>query len=115
MLAARRADALECLVRGFATGFAGEIAETDDADEPFLGIKHGQAAYLLIAHALRNDFNFFVLARADDAIAHQFADRRVRSAAFGDATHSNVAVGDHADHLVAFAYRDGAGVRPQHE
>ena len=34
---------------------------------------------------------------------------------FGDAAHGDVAVGDHADHLVAVAHRDRPGVGAEHE
>ena len=47
-----------------------------------------------------------IFAGANNAIAHQFADRRVRSAAFRHTAYGNVAVGNHANHSVAFAYRD---------
>ena len=56
-----------------------------------------------------------VVARADELVAHQVADRHVGAVALGDPAHGDIAVGDHADHLVVLAHRDRAGVRAEHE
>ena len=39
---------------GLAVGFAGEVAQADDADQPFVAIQHRQAPNLLLAHPPRD-------------------------------------------------------------
>ena len=80
-----------------------------------LGIEHREAAHLGFAHALGDGLDVVGVARADDVAAHQVAHTAVGALAGGYAAYGDVAVGDHADHLVAVAHRDRSGIGGQHE
>ena len=58
-------------------GFAAEIAKADHSDQFVVRIEHRQAADLRFAHPLGDGLTSSVVARADDVVAHQFADAAI--------------------------------------
>ena len=73
-MASGRADPLERLAGGLFVGLPGEIAEADDADEPFLVVDYRQPAHLGLAHLAGDILDMLVGVSRDDSGRHQFAD-----------------------------------------
>jgi len=95
--------------------FAAEVAQTDDTAQLFLLVDHRQAADLRFAHPVRSFLDVLVMTGANDVVGHEVANQGFRTVALGDAAHGDVAVGDHADQLVALGDGDRSGIGAQHE
>src|ERR1051326_3652097 len=92
-----------------------EIANRDDPDQTAL-FQNRQVAYALVGHDRHALLDALVEARIEDVRGHDLAHLgRGRGAAFEDDLARVVALGDHADDLLAFADDEGTDALGGHE
>src|SRR3546814_15399697 len=89
---------------GTAVG-RGEVAEGQDADQPFVAVDHGQPADLLLRHALANRIGVVVVEAVLHLCRHHLTHRRLRVATAGHRAHGDVTGGEPYQQPVVLADR----------
>lgn len=78
----------------------GQVAQSNDADQPLVAIQYGLATDLMLAHVLCDLGNFLIVEKVFDVLRNDFRDLRFSAFAFSDRSDGDITIGNHADQLV---------------